>query len=43
LERGWEVVAEYVDEVESARTANRPDFRRMIGDAKQKRFDVILV
>jgi DNA invertase Pin-like site-specific DNA recombinase len=31
--RGWEVAREYVDEAESARTADRPDFQRMIGDA----------
>ena len=44
-ERGWEVVAEYVDEVESARTANRPKFKEMIAAArrKSKPFDAILV
>ena len=45
LEHGWEVVAEYVDEAESARTANRPQFKVMIAAAKRKSrpFDVILV
>jgi DNA invertase Pin-like site-specific DNA recombinase len=43
--RGWEVAREYVDEAESARTADRPDFQRMIGDARRKPqpFDVIIV
>ena len=45
LEREWDVVAEYVDEGESARTANRPAFREMISAAKKKErpFDAILV
>jgi site-specific DNA recombinase len=45
LERGWDVVAEYVDEAESARTANRPAFKEMIAAAKKKGkpFDTILV
>jgi DNA invertase Pin-like site-specific DNA recombinase len=33
---GWEVVSEYIDEAESARTADRPAFRRMIADARPK-------
>ena len=45
LERSWEVVAEYVDEAESARTANRPKFKEMVVAArrKSKPFDGILV
>ncbi len=45
LERGWDVVVEYVDEAESARTANRPAFKEMIAMAKKKEkpFDTILV
>ena len=45
LERGWDVVAEYVDEAESARSANRPAFKDMIAAAKNrvKPFDSILV
>ncbi len=45
LERGWDVVAEYIDEAESARTANRPAFKEMIATAKKKEkpFDTILV
>ena len=44
-ERGWEVVAEYVDEAESARTANRPKFKEMVAAVrrKSKPFDAILV
>ncbi|HVC09581.1 MAG TPA: recombinase family protein [Elusimicrobiota bacterium] len=43
--QGWRVVQQFVDEAESARTANRPEFQRMIALAKQKTapFTVILV
>ena len=45
FEHGWDVVVEYVDEAESARTANRPAFKEMIAMAKKKEkpFDAILV
>jgi site-specific DNA recombinase len=45
LERNWEVVAEYVDEAESARTANRPKSKEMVATArrKPKPFATILV
>jgi len=45
LQRNWEIVAEYVDEAESARSASRPAFQEMITAArkKDKPFDVILV
>jgi len=45
FERGWDVVVEYVDEAESARSANRPAFKEMIAMAKtkEKPFDTILV
>src|SRR5882724_1658314 len=45
LDRDWEVYREFVDEAESARTANRPAFKDMIALAKQreKPFDAILV
>lgn len=44
-EKGYEVIREFVDEAESARTANRPAFQEMIALAKSKPkpFDVILV
>jgi site-specific DNA recombinase len=45
LERGWEVMAEYVDEAESARTANRPKFKEMVAAARRKNkpFEAVLV
>jgi DNA invertase Pin-like site-specific DNA recombinase len=45
LEHGWDVAAEYVDEAESARTANRPAFGEMIAAARKKErpFEAILV
>ena len=45
IKKGWEVVSEFVDAAESARTANRPAFQKMIAQAKQKPrpFDCILV
>src|SRR5215471_21440694 len=45
LERDWEIRSEFVDEAESARSANRPAFKEMIALARQKQkgFDAILV
>ncbi len=45
FDREWEVTAEFVDEAESARSANRPAFKRMITacKSKDKPFDAILV
>jgi len=40
---GWEVVREFVDAGESARTDKRPEFQQMITAARSKEFDVILV
>lgn len=42
---GHEVVAEFIDEAESGRTADRPQFMRMIAAAKRKEkpFAIILV
>lgn len=44
-ERGWHIVTEYIDEAKSAKTADRPDFQKMIAAAQQmdKQFEVILV
>jgi len=44
-DRDWDICREFVDEAESARTANRPAFQEMIALAKrkQKQFDAILV
>jgi len=41
--KGWEVVREFVDAGESARTDKRPEFQKMIASARAKEFDVILV
>ncbi len=45
IKREWDVVAEYMDEAESARSVNRPAFKEMITAAKGKvkPFDAILV
>ena len=42
---GHEVVREFVDEVESGRTADRPQFQRMIAEARRmgRAFEAILV
>lgn len=42
---GWEIVATYIDEGESARTDNRPQFQLMVSAAKRKPrpFDIVLV
>ncbi|MDP2857270.1 MAG: recombinase family protein, partial [Bacillota bacterium] len=42
-ERGWAIAGEYVDAGFSARTDDRPEFKRMIADAKMGKFDVIMV
>jgi DNA invertase Pin-like site-specific DNA recombinase len=40
---GHAIVDEFVDAAESARTANRPEFQRMIAEAKKKGFSAIIV
>ncbi len=44
-DRGWDIVREFIDEAESARTANRPAFQEMITLAKRRQhhFEAILV
>ncbi len=44
-DKEYDIVQEFIDEAESARTANRPEFQRMISlsKSKEKPFDVILV
>lgn len=37
------VVGEYLDKAKSAMTDNRPEFLRMIAEAKNKTFDIVLV
>ena len=39
--QGWEIVTEYVDH-ESGGHADRPEFLRMLADASQRHFDVLL-
>lgn len=43
--KGWEIVAEFVDEAKSAKTVDRPAFQRMIAMAQRpdKPFEAILV
>jgi len=45
LKRGWEIYGELIDEAQSARTTDRPAFKKMISLARQKEkpFDAILV
>lgn len=37
------LVGQYIDKAQSAKTANREQFQRMIRDSKQEQFDVVLV
>ena len=39
---GGEVVEEYVD-IASGKSSNRPEFRRLLKDAEQHKFDLVLV
>ena len=41
--KGWTVVGEYVDEGYSGTNERRPAFRRLLADARLKRFDVVIV
>ncbi|PRX21691.1 DNA invertase Pin-like site-specific DNA recombinase [Orenia metallireducens] len=45
VENGYEVVAEYVDKGESAKTADRPQFQQMIKDIKNDKgnYDAVLI
>ena len=40
-EREWEVIREYIDEAESARTANRPAFKEMVLDSNNSSFPLV--
>ena len=42
-DKGYSVVASYVDEAESAKTDNRPAFQKMIDDSKHGQFSVLVV
>ena len=41
--RGWDVVAEYVDEGVSGAKAARPGLDRLLADARHRRFDAVVV
>lgn len=41
--RGWEVVAEYADEGISGKLEDRPGWRQMLQDARDGKFDALLV
>jgi DNA invertase Pin-like site-specific DNA recombinase len=41
--RGFDLVGEYVDRASGCTTNGRPEFKRMMADAKKRRFDVLLV
>jgi len=41
--RGWTITGEYVDKGWSGAKASRPQFDRLMRDARQRRFDSILV
>ena len=45
LTKHWQIVEEFIDAAESARSANRPEFQRMIAMARKKppQFEAILV
>ena len=41
--RGWRVTGEYVDTGWSGAKASRPELDRLMKDARQRRFDAVLV
>ncbi len=41
--QGWEIVDEYIDGGYSGGTDDRPALKRLLADAKQRRFDIIAV
>ena len=42
LEQGWEPYGIYSDDDYTGSDRNRPEFNRLIGDAKNKKFDIVL-
>jgi DNA invertase Pin-like site-specific DNA recombinase len=40
--QGWEIIAEYIDTVTGSGKLRRPQFDRMMLDASQKKFDLLL-
>lgn len=41
--KGIRIVGEYIDRALTGRSDDRPDFQRMISDARKKAFDYVLV
>ncbi len=41
--RGWEISGEYVDEGVSGSKESRPELNRLVTDAHQRKFDIVLV
>lgn len=41
--RGWSLVGEYIDQGVSGAKDSRPALNRLMADAKQRKFDVVLV
>ena len=42
IDRGWDIYSMYCDEDYSGADSGRPDFNRMIEDARQKKFQIVL-
>lgn len=40
---GWVLTGQYIDRAFSARSDQRPEFQKMIEDAKHKKFDVLVI
>ena len=40
---GGDLVAEYADEGKTGTNLNRPDWRRMLADARERKFDAVIV
>jgi DNA invertase Pin-like site-specific DNA recombinase len=41
--RGWQIIAEYVDEGVSGSRERRPQLDRLMADAHRRKFDAVLV
>ena len=40
--KGYTIVREYSDEAKSGKSDNRPEYQRMLSDAKRNLFDIII-
>jgi DNA invertase Pin-like site-specific DNA recombinase len=43
VRRGWEIVSEYIDHGVSGARESRPELNKLMADAHQRKFDVVLV